>query len=680
MKKSLAAVLTMFGVTFSGMATAEPGGPEQSFELPGIVVTSQKIEQSLREVPGTVTAYTRESLQEHNINGFHDLVNHVANLSLQKNGIENIINIRGVSGFGSALFSPAGFYVDGVNYPINQMQDVGFLDVERVEVLKGPQGTLYGRNSESGVISIISVSPEGRLGGDVSAETGMWDANGGKLFTQEKFTLNVPVLKDALSMRLVGRHEYDDGWVKNVYDGSKALRKRHLDGRFSTLWTPTEELGVTFIAEGGTKSDGTGVYRMLDGADANPRNKINWDGENSNKIKTNAQSFKVEYSAGIMDVTSITARHYYDQTFKQDADMSAFAGGNQVCDYNVSVLSEELRFASKPGGRVDWLFGLYGYFEDVEADIDQGGWTQKSSQDNRGAAAFTNLVWHITPNFHAGAGLRLDYTRLEGERRDNLGINFDKNLDYTEFLPSFSLAYDINSEVTVYAKVARGYLSGGFDNYFAQTISDYSFDAEYSWNYELGLKSFMLENRLSANLAAFFIDTEDKQVIEWGASYFDRTVKNAAKAKSYGAELELSYTPLPGLYLNAVCGYLDSQIKDWATTGPLARNYDGNITPGSSRWSYSAGVVYYFESGFFAGADVLGCSSFYSDAENDMKVKGRATVNLQMGYAGESFDVKLWAKNVFDEDYYENKWDWGGSTLAQQGDPRSVGLACSYRF
>lgn len=662
---------------------------EKTFHLPAVTVTAQKTEQDAQDVPGTVEVFTAQELSDRNITKLHDLIEHIPNVNLKKNSVENVISIRGISSFGTSLFSTTGFYVDGVNYPIHQMQNIDFLDVERIEVLKGPQGTLYGRNSQAGVINIITKQPGNNLEGAIFTEAGFWAANGGKPLFKEGFRLNVPVVEDVLAIRLSGQHEYTDGWMKDKHKNNDALRNRHLDGRMTTLWTPTDDLDVSLILEGGTKRDGAATYRLINGPDATSRNKMAWDGTNYNDVDMNSQVVKVEYRGSNVVISSITGRQDYSQRVAQDMDMTPWdmtlwgMPSETRSKYSVEVISEELRIASKQekGNLFDWLVGVYGYSEDIDVKGDYSTYVVKSKQDNWGAALFAQGTLHLFDRLHLTAGGRFDHTRLDGKKNVNpYAVNIKDDLSYTEFLPSFSIAFDVTDTTMAYVKAAKGYLAGGFDNYFAMTKDDYTYDPEYSWTYELGLKSKLFDDRLSVNLAGFYIDTRDKQVAEWRANPRDRYIRNAAKVRAHGVELETVYMPLPNFTLHGAVGYLNSEIKDWEIHGPAGFDYHGKKTPGSPEWSYSGGAKYRWDFGLFVGADVVGVSSYYTDTENKNKVDGRAIVNAQIGYEMEALDITFWVKNLFDKDYRENKWNWGTGDLVQQGEPLSCGLRLTYRF
>ncbi|WP_310598883.1 TonB-dependent receptor [Desulfobulbus sp.] len=671
---------------------AEEEKKNDLYYLEPIVVTAEKTAQDVQRIPGSVSAYTKSAIEERHVEKLYDLTDYVPNVFVKKNSTENIISIRGISPQQGSLFSATGLYVDGVNYPIHQMQNLDLLDVERVEVLKGPQGTLYGRNSEAGVINVITSQPTNEFGGKVFGEIGMWDARGGVPMYREGATVNVPLVQDTLAMKVAIQNYTTDGWMENTTPNSleDATRAQHFNGRVTTRWTPTDAWDVSLILQGQHEADGIGVYRFTDGPFATDHNEIAWNGPNKNSVDANAQILKAEYRGAEVDITSVTGRHSYSQDYKYDMDMTPVDLYPQYpvfnADYDVDIWSEELRIASKPGKgrRFDWLAGIYVYSEDIQT----GNYSitdHVTDQDDLGGALFAQGTLHMWEKWHFNLGGRVEYSRLEGKKDVNSGMmgmgtmHLEDTVEDTVFLPSASISYDLAPQVMTYGKVSRGFLSGGFDNYFAMSQDLFSYEPEYSWNYEVGIKSKMLDNRLMMNLAAFYIDVDDKQVVEY-VSPFERYVVNAAKVESYGVEFDVQYKPMPGLTLTGSLGYLESEIKDWTTEGYNARDYSGNKTPGAPEFSYAAGIMYRWESGWYIGADVVGVSSNYSSAENDLKVDGRALVNARMGYEGEKFDIMLWGRNIFNEEYEERSMRWLGGTLIQEGEPGSFGLLVAYKF
>ena len=686
MRKIYGAMSLVVMLLLTTVAYAEE---KKEYQLESMTVTAQKVGEDIQDVPISISAFSDVMLEEKEINKFDDLIQYVPNMFLRKNSVDSEIVIRGISSYASSLYSTAGFYVDGVNYPIHQMQDMDFIDIERVEVLKGPQGVLYGRNSQSGVVSIITKQPSNEFSAKVFSDIGVWNTDESNFIFREGFHANIPIKEDTFNMRVSFQKEDSKGWMENIYNDDDAMEVDHIGGRATALWTPNDDLGITFIFEGRNKDDGIGVYRFESGEYSTPRNEIAWDGSNRNEVYSDSEIVKVEYDAEAFDVTSITGRHGYFQRYVNDYDMSTQAFGDSGSTYDVQVISEEFRLSSKEDENavIDWLGGLYAYKEDLDSDYFGYG-KHNTDQDNWGTALFGQGTWNMTPDWHLTLGARVDYVNLDAKKDLDLtdfggGTSTLKgSISSVEFLPSATVAYDVTPDITSYAKVSRGYLAGGFDYATSVTDEQFKYDPEYSMNYELGMKSTWLEKSLIANVAAFYIDITDKQVaqLEPIASNPDnRRIVNAAKAQSFGAELELQFKPIDGLLLTSSAGYVNSRLRDWKTVED-SFDYDGKKTPGSPDWTYTFGATYRWDNGFMVSADCTGLSSYYTDPKNKNEVDGRFLVNPSIGYEGENFEVVLWAKNVFNEEYNENEWDWAGSTLVQQGEPGSYGVRLGYHF
>jgi iron complex outermembrane receptor protein len=664
---------------------------EKVHRLETLTVTAQKTGENIQEVPLSVTAFSDVELEERRIHDLFDVVDYVPNLFIRKNSTENLLVIRGISSFAGSLFSNAGFYLDGVNYPINQMQHLDLLDIERIEVLKGPQGTLYGRNSQSGVINIITKQPTEEYSGTAFIDVGAWDADDTRLIFEQGFAANLPLAEDTFRLRVSAQMEDSGGWMRNVEQDENALEADRLSGRLTALWTPIDNLDISFIVEGRKKDDGLGVYRYIDGDFTTDRNELAWDGDNKNEVNANTQVAKIEYSGNLFDITSVTTRHDYEQDFVNDLELTPINFGpgfeNSFAEYDVDIISEEIRLSSKEseGRTFDWLAGVFGYVEDIDTIFIGFDGQQDTEQDNWGAAAFGQATWNITQALHLTVGGRVDHVQSDGEKElDRTAVGgevstLEGEIDDTVFLPSANIAYDINDNILTYAKVSRGYLAGGFDYSTAITEEQFQFDPEFSWNYEVGVKSQLLDKRLLANVAAFYINTKDKQVAQIEPVLGNpeaRNIINAADASAFGVELELEVLPVQGLILGASVGYLDSTFGDFEVND---FNFDDKETPGSPKWTYAFSGTYRWDNGFFVGTTVTGVSSYFSDTQNEFEVDGRTLVNPRVGYEGERFDVVLWSENIFDEDYDESEFPFLG-TLVQQGEPRSFGLRTTFYF
>ena len=709
---AVTSVLNLFSVPFAVAQEVKPKHKtaveeqaQKALELETMTVTAQKREENVQDVPVSMSVFSDIQLEDAGIDNVLEITRFTPNVFMKQNVSENMLIIRGVSIPVSSLFGSAGFYVDDISYSIPYMRNPDLFDIERVEVLKGPQGTLYGRNSESGVINIITKQPDNVLRGKIFGEYGNYDTEHGNVDSYRTGgNISGPLIRDKLYIGLAGQWEDSDGFIKNEYnDDDKAGKIDHLNGRGTLRWTPTDRWDISFIADAMDTDDGMGYYRFTDGPNKTDRHKIKWDGANYWDQESAGQSLRFKYEGDTFNVLSITGRNDFESKFANDADMSPAPWGSMFFKYEDAILSQELRVSSpKDSVPFEWLVGLYGFTEDIDIKSDFDAWGMKcdTAIDIQGYAVFGQGTYTLFERLHLTAGLRYDYLDLEGEQEREFidmmtgtpqTLNFDKDLDYDEVLPKFSAAFDFADDIMSYLTVSRGYLAGGYDYAFVTGQNNFTYDPEYTWNYEIGVKTAWLDNKLIANVAAFYIDIKDKQVAEWlpGGGPTDRKITNAAEAHSLGLELELQARPERGLDLFAGFGYTEAKIDDWTATeadwstwppGTIQYDYEDKDLPYAPEYTYNLGIQYRHLSGLFGRVDLLGISHFYSDAKNKVKIDSYELVNVRLGFERENFDIVFWGKNVFDEEYSANKGDWAGATLIQEGTPRMFGATLTYRF
>ena len=677
---------------------------DEEYKLEPTTVTAQKREENVQDIPASISVFSDIELEDAGIENTLELTRFTPNVYMRHTGPENVVVFRGISAFDSAIYSPAGLYVDDVCYPINYMHNADLFNIERVEILKGPQGTLYGRNTESGVINIITKQPDNVFRGKIFGEYGNYDTSHGNIASYRAGgNISGPMVRDKLYLGLAGQWENSDGFMKNEYnDDDEAGKIDHLNGRGTLRWTPSTQWDISLIAEVIDYDDKIGVWRFLTGPYKTDRYKVEYDGENYSKEDGNGQTLRVKYEGDSFNVLSVSGLRYYQNKNAQDYDCTADPfndWGTVYSKYKNRQLSQELRLSSPDAGKpLKWLVGLYGFTEETDIDLDNPilGEYRKTDMDTNGYAIFGQTTYTFFDKLHLTAGLRYDHQDLEGEQKYDFidmmtgspqSLNFDKDLDYDEVLPKFSITYDLTDDIMTYVSASKGYLVGGYNYCAAVDKESFWYDPEYTWNYELGIKTAWLDKRLIANLSCFYIDIKDKQNLEFDATTLAMKVRNAAEAHSQGVELELQARPVVGLDLFAGFGYTEAKFDDWVATeidwstmSTIQYDYKDKYLPNAPKYTYNLGIQYRHQSGLFGRADLLGIGDFYGDAKNRVKEDAYNLVNLRLGYEAEVFDIILWGKNVFDKGYETIKYDWDGSELVQDGEPASFGVTVNYRF
>ncbi len=641
-----------------------------------------------------MSAFSAVEIEDADIRNTLDLTRFSPNVYLKQLMPDNNIIIRGMTGFSPSMFSPSGFYVDDVNFPTNHMHNPDLFDIERIEILKGPQGTLYGRNTESGVINIITRQPDNDFRGKVFGEYYIYDTEHGSApGYRAGGSISGPIINDKLYMGVSAQGEKSDGFMKNIYnDDDEAWKKDHLNGRFTLRWTPSDRLDISLIADAMEVDDGKGNYKFYTGSASTNRNEINYDGEYSLEQEGNGQTLKIKYTGDKFNLVSVTGVRNAETKNAGDIDCSPYDYyGNNIFDVDDELLSQEVRISS-PDDKKDepfqWLFGLYGFKEETTVDQEMTGINRITDVDDSGYAMFGQGTYTFFDRLHLTAGVRYDHLTSEGEQEyiyGDLDKKYDDESDLDEILPKFSLSYDFADTIMAYASVSKGYLAGGYSYYFGSDKENLTYDPEYTWNYEIGTKTSWLDNKLIANLSVFYIDMTDKQVIEWVGGTL-QTVNNAGEAHSMGVEVELRARPMSGLDLFCGFGLIKAEFDKWTTdynsdTGQFEEyDYKNKTLPDVPEYTYNLGVQYRHRTGIFARGDLLGTGPFYGDAKNTSKVDAYQLVNLRIGYETEHFDIVFWCKNLFDEEYQRYKMAWGSADIGIEGDPRMIGTTVTYRF
>ncbi|WP_321419389.1 TonB-dependent receptor domain-containing protein [uncultured Desulfobacter sp.] len=672
---------------------------EKASQIETLVVTAEKKSADSQDVPITLSAFSEMNLNDSGIVKFPEIARFTPNVYMK----QDTMIIRGVTQYMGTKNSAVGIYQDGVSLPFDGMANFDLFDIERIEILKGPQGTLYGKNCEAGVVNIITKQPGNEFGGKIVGEYSWYDTEFG---TSPGYIVsgNVsgPIIKDKFYMGLSGKWKDDDGYMKNEYNGDEEAGKHDVyTGRLNLRWTPLDRWDIAFLVDTMNEDYGYASFRYLTGTLNKGRHIVSHDGPYSGERNGDGQTLRLKYSGDKFDVLSITGRRYAKSDVDYDFDMTSIPSYAMLSyfDDESTLISQEIRVSSIEGNSpFQWLTGVYAFDEDMkiyqEKDFPSSLTVRDTDVDNFGYALFGQGTYTFIDRLHLTAGLRYDFTDFKGEQRltvqEDVSV-YEKDFHDSELLPKCSLAFDFTNNIMGYTSVAKGYLVGGYNFKYSTNMNNLTYDPEYTWNYEVGMKSAWFGNRVIANISAFYIQMTDKQVIEWDTSSQSVSVKairNASDAHSLGVELELQARPFEGVDIFAGLGIIEAEIDDWISTeydsstgNSYQYDYSGKRLPNVPDYTYNLGIQYRHLSGWFCRVDWLGTGSVYSDAKNTAKEDNYQIINLRLGFESENYDIHLWCKNLFDEDYLQVRF--ASSTSADQGFdgyPRMIGVTYTYRF
>jgi len=677
-------LILVSGLWANGMAGTVSVSADQSAEE-SITVTAQKREEDVQDIPQSISVFTGAQIEDADIGNIEDLTLGSPNVHMKQGASTNLVIIRGISNDADYIHSTTGLYVDDIAYSLNFMHNPALFDIERVEVLRGPQGTLYGKNSESGVINIITRQPGNQTTGKVYTEIGVYDPDHGESMSYRAgLNLSGPIVNDKLFMGIAGEYETSDGYMLNTYtNNDQAGEINHINGRLNALWTPLDRLDISLTADVLDTSDGNGNKRYAEGTFATDAYQILYDTDN-NIIEedSNGQSVKVDYQANNFKLLSISGRRYYENHMLRDADLTSSDWGVNDLYYSSDMISQEFRILSSEGDApFQWLGGVFMFSEDNDTDLDMPTLSTVRNTDvqSLGYALFGEGTLTLLGRLHLTAGLRYAYDDQDARMQyitSTSTTEFEKSIDKSVLLPKFSIGYDMGSRVMTYATVSRGYNAGGFNTAYATGTDNFSYDPEYTWNYELGIKSSWFNNKVTANLALFYITIDDKQVSEYDSLTDSTYILNAAEAHSQGFEFEVNAKVCKGVDLFGGLGFTEVVFDQWDTDDG---DYTDKSFPNAPKMTASLGTQYRHASGLFGRVDISLSDGYYSDAENTQWLDGKTLVNLRTGYETEDYDIVLWCKNAFNEEYqtmgFARKFD-----QLVDGAPRMFGVTLTYYF
>ena len=660
------------------------------YTLPTIMVTAEKREAEAQKTPMALTVINSQQVEDIAAHKINDILKRIPNLSVN-GGMSgaNYMSFRGATTSLATDTNPLVIYVDGVPSDTYLNLDADLQNIERIEVLRGAQSVVYGKNAFGGIVNIISKKPDniyqGRLFGRLESYDGYM---GG-------FTLSGPIAEDKLYFSISAQHDQSGGYM-DTYDRAASNKSRYERVKGQLRATPTTNSDFTLHFDY-TASRAKPAYKLGDSASLGSFAKAT-DFADSDVLNL-AFSGKVSFDNFITE--SITTFRYETLDFQLNMNSVMPLYSDSGRDMERTEVTQEFRIRSREGAGISWLAGIYGSYADMNnkkifagfmpvAGFDDMSLNQPFRQYTREIAPFAQAEMPLVGGLKANFGLRWHYTHKAAS------VNFDPTDDlqavfgytpmhtrpgdsWSEFLPKFGLSWQINDSDMVYAGVSRSFIPGGF-NYASSTDENLTYDATTAWNYEVGTKTGWFDNRLNANLTFFLSEFDDLQIMDYDASTASYMARNAGKARSYGAEIDFVWRIADGLDLDLSGGFTHAEFRNYKKSDLLGNevSYKGNRVPYTPRFTGIAGLQYRHPSGFFGRAEVTYSDKIYWDDANEYSRSDVVTVNSKIGYEGENFDIYLYGKNIFGECYISSYAP--ASNMAVVAAPQTFGLEIAYRF
>ncbi len=678
-----------------------------------VIVTAQKRSENLYAVPVAIDVIDGEYIAKSSALGLSELEMAIPSLNFGRGGrrTRGEIAIRGVGGFARNIGSNARVvvYVDEVPLGRSTAFDAGLLDVKQIEILKGPQGTLYGMNTIAGAINVTTETPNDTLSNSLQADLG--DRN----YQLYSFKSNIP-LSDSLYGRLQISHREYDGHIKNLAS-NKDLQGSDLDSaRLRFLYQPSNQLNIHTIFDWlNDEADATNAEALSDttylsiplvgySAAPSPR-QVSHDADEFEKREVWGASVKVEYASdSSSDWVSITAYRSSEFSELNEEDYSSLPLSTSIFDEEFTQWTQELRYSSKINEQFDYVAGIFFHSNDIvtgrSAALVLSPTTTLSvatpgKLSSSSYSIFGNMNYRLSPNYELTIGARYQYEEKDIDYNilDTTGLFTNASLKadatYPIFLPKASFNYTAGENSIIYTSIARGSKSGGWNADFVNSLDDIEFDPEYSTNYEIGYKSTLLDGNASILASLFHTNFTDLQVSQFNPATGANEVKNAGEATTEGLELELHYYLTENIDVNFNSSVLKTEYTRFENGGGDGIDYDGNELAYAPEFTSYLGlnirhpVATNSEAYFHLNYSYSDGS--FSHPQNSITTDRVDAFFLVNGYIGvnvnEQYDISLWAKNLTNEESLRFK---GISFLGLQRGyyeaPRTVGVSFKATF
>jgi iron complex outermembrane receptor protein len=634
-------------------------------ELAPIKVTANKIEQAQEEVPASLTVITGEDLRKGGIDDLEQLARTTPGFTFQPFGQSgtNLPVVRGLSSGATAFSSSMLMLVDGVPTLMGQGFDHNLLGVERIEILRGSQSTLYGRNAEAGVLSIHTRQPGDTPYARIEAGTGSRDL---RTLSADASTALVP---GTLYASVSGQWREQDGFIDNAYRGGQADDRERQSARMVLRWTPSLATDVNLRYSRQDYRDGGSQW----GAAASTRREVSSGTPSWNHSSGRSLSLDVlhEFDSGLK-LRSITARNDFYDRLQQDTDFLPADQLHLSRDYHFNTLSQEFRLEGQWRDN-QWLLGAYADRDDHDLSYQQKlplRLTQIDSQlGGNTTALFGQWLMPLADRWTLTLGARAEQDKVHIDP----AVGSRQSASWQRFTPKAALQYEWQPDAYVYASYAEGFRAGGF-NAFSSAANYPGYDPEKVKTYELGAKGWLADKRLRYSAALYWMDVRDmqvQQIIQPGVVY----ITNAATARSTGLELEAEYLVADDWRVVSSVGLNRTRFEQFSEG---SNDYKGNRNPYAPDLTGHVSLRYDAPAGWYAQGGVSAVGKTYLDAANQYSRGGYGLIDLNAGYDFSHYGISAYVKNAADKRYDTVGYLNGTTRVYSPG--REVGLRVSYEL
>jgi outer membrane receptor protein involved in Fe transport len=699
-------------------------------ELEEVIVTAEYRPVSVLELPTSITVIDQQAIDRRGAVHLEQLLNLAPNVNFSSGASRGrFVLIRGIgerSQFVEPINPSVGLIIDGMDFT-GIGGAASTLDIQQVEILRGPQGTLFGANALAGLINMVSNEPGEDLNGRFDLTIGNYDR------LTATAAIGGPVTGNA-GFRLAVQSTQTDGYIDNVFLGRASNDIDELTARGKLDWDVNDNFSIGFTLLYSDVDNGYDAFSL-----DNTR-KTYSDEPGHDRLESLAAALSTSWQINsTLSLEALLSRVDADTEYGYDEDWSntGICDGTD-CDSGIwgfdwwysstdnyirtnSNTSADIRLVSDHGpGEAAWVAGVYVRDQD-QSLLRQYTYSSgdfESDYDTENLAAYGQLDFPLAEAWSITAGLR--YETRDWNYVDNVEGSTSSADDESFWGGKAALEYRTGSGAVIYGLVSRGYKAGGYNSALASKIPDLEqdgifipvenlvFGSETMWNYELGVKGSWLQDTLTVSAAVFHQDRDDMQVkqsivipVDPASSAcpcnFIDSLQNAAGGTNRGLEVEVNWQASDNLSLFGSLGLLDTEYEDYLSyahadadlENDIPYDLSGRAQAHAPETQYTLGAQFYFARNWFAQVDIEGKSEAYASANHDEKLDGYTLVNLRLAYDTGRWSVGLWGRNLTDEDVQTRGFGGFGNdprkfyateAYYQLGEPRVYGLDVRYEF
>lgn len=735
-------VATVATSLLNSVVYAQGIGPSQAMALEEVVVTAQRRQENLRDVPISVVALSAAALEQRGVTGTISLPEAVPSVQFTSSGPAGVFFVRGVGNTNAGIGEEGAnaFYVDGVFMPDLIQSVLKFNNVDRIEVLKGPQGTLFGRNSSGGLVHVITREPTQETEASIKLGYESYDKSTIQAYLSGGLTENV-----AADIAITTANQAD-GWGKNIHTGSDVGKGWHWGIRSKAVWTPTDAAKFTFAGEYMKLSDNTAnLWHLPPGSRgwsqayspedlANPSTwepgrdragsgyDIEHDFSRPSRIRLWGGSMTADIDLGWATFTSISSVRKLTNESSVDVDASSLSLLHLDMEADTRTYQQEFRLASNESEPFSWQAGLFylnsdvdlapqftwGRVIDASTGLPQSTLVEAVGQKTESWALFGEISYAFTPATRATLGLRYTRDEIKLDASQKLASPFLPHGEIATLArketasdkePTWRLAihHDLTDNVNVYASYNRGFKSGlyALNSSPWRRVEPQTIDA-----FEVGAKAEFFDNRLRLNTAAFHYEIDNYQ-IRAVLNAGQQTLLNAAEVEVNGVEVELEALLFSGVTVFGSATWLKSEFADFANApsfdssappssviggGELREiNAKGNKTPLAPKFAGNIGASYSILMDNGGEVRLTGLYSYnggyYFESDNRLEQDSYGIINASIGYhPTPQLGIVLWSRNLSDKRYYVQQNGQSIGDYAVLAAPRTYGIEVSLSY